>query len=145
PIMEVEEDPKEDTEIDIGKDEEDEWEEDDDWLMVPVIPPRAASFQLSTYEVGGPPSAVPEAPYPVGRLLPVVAAKEDTEIDIGKDEEDEWEEDDDWLMVPVIPPRAASFQLSTYEVGGPPSAVPEAPYPVGRLLPVVAARVSYTI
>ncbi|GJZ01980.1 hypothetical protein Tco_0519941 [Tanacetum coccineum] len=33
-------------------------------------------------------------------------------------------------------------QPSTYEVGGPSSAVPEEPYPVGRLLPVVGSRVA---
>nr|GEW61152.1 hypothetical protein [Tanacetum cinerariifolium] len=66
--------------------------------------------------------------------------EEDSNMDINKNEEDEWEEDDDWLMDSVTPPRATSFQLSTYELGGPSAAVPEAPYLVRRHLPVVAAR-----
>ncbi|GKB32346.1 hypothetical protein Tco_0871747 [Tanacetum coccineum] len=77
--MEVEEDPgedpEEDSDMDIDKDEKDEWEEDDDWLMAPNTPLRAASFQLSTYEVRGLSLAVPEAPCPAGRPLPVVVAR----------------------------------------------------------------------
>ncbi|GJU56100.1 hypothetical protein Tco_1229814 [Tanacetum coccineum] len=54
PVMKVEEDPIEDPEedqeedlgMDINEDEEDEWEEDDEWLMALVTPPRASSFQL---------------------------------------------------------------------------------------------------
>ncbi|GJR34655.1 hypothetical protein Tco_1210339 [Tanacetum coccineum] len=54
PVMKVEEDPMEDPEedqeedlgMDIDEDEEDEWEEDDEWLMALVTPPRASSFQL---------------------------------------------------------------------------------------------------
>ncbi|GJU92016.1 hypothetical protein Tco_1304439 [Tanacetum coccineum] len=75
PVMEVEEDPMEDSDMDIDVNEEDEWEEDDDLLMAPVIPPRATSFQLSSYEVGGASLAVPEAPYHVGHPLSVVAAR----------------------------------------------------------------------
>nr|GEU98643.1 reverse transcriptase domain-containing protein [Tanacetum cinerariifolium] len=61
-------------------------------------------------------------------------------MDINENEEDEWEEDDDWLMASVTPPRATSFQLSTYEVGGPSAVVPEEPYLMRCHLPVVAAR-----
>ncbi|GKF57137.1 hypothetical protein Tco_0170674, partial [Tanacetum coccineum] len=73
--MEVEEDPMEDSNMDIDVNEEDEWEEDDDWLMALVTPPRATSFQLSSYEVGGASLVVPEAPYHMGCPLPVVAAR----------------------------------------------------------------------
>ncbi|GJW18099.1 hypothetical protein Tco_0025535 [Tanacetum coccineum] len=74
-VMEVVEDPMEDSDMDIDENEEDEWEEDDDLLMAPVTPPRATSFQLSSYEVRGASSAVLEALYPVGRPLLVVAAR----------------------------------------------------------------------
>nr|GEY02435.1 hypothetical protein [Tanacetum cinerariifolium] len=113
PIMEVEEDPKEDTEIDIGKDEEDEWEEDDDWLMVPVIPPRAADFPANE------PALKLEDPIMEVEEDPMEDPEEYSDIDIDENEEDD-----------------------TYEVGGLSSAVPKAPYPVGRHLLVVAARVA---
>ncbi|GKE35124.1 hypothetical protein Tco_1454446, partial [Tanacetum coccineum] len=75
PVMEVEEDheeepeenpkeePKEDPNMDINEDEEDELST----LDTPTQP--------STYEIGGPSSAVPEAPHPVGRPLSVVASR----------------------------------------------------------------------
>ncbi|GJV10975.1 hypothetical protein Tco_1352516 [Tanacetum coccineum] len=53
PVMEVVEDPMEDSDMDIDENEEDEWEEDDDLLMAPITPPRATLFQLSSYKVGG--------------------------------------------------------------------------------------------
>ncbi|GJR41994.1 hypothetical protein Tco_1310097 [Tanacetum coccineum] len=84
------------------------------------------------------------------------------------------EEDDDWLMAPVTPPRVVSLtrsetppllidpimlsgyhittpdflpwipptEPSTYEVGGPSSAVPEAPHSMGRPFSIVASRVT---
>ncbi|GJX15077.1 hypothetical protein Tco_0206835 [Tanacetum coccineum] len=64
-----EEDPEEDQEIDF-EDDEDEWEDDDDWLMAPE-----KDYVHSTFEVGGPSSAAPDAPYPVGRPLSVVASR----------------------------------------------------------------------
>ncbi|GKG54028.1 hypothetical protein Tco_0557551, partial [Tanacetum coccineum] len=59
PVMEVEEDsdeepeenpeeePEEDPNMDIDKDEEDEWEEDDDWLMDPFTHPKVVSLTRS--------------------------------------------------------------------------------------------------
>ncbi|GJT39052.1 hypothetical protein Tco_0938917 [Tanacetum coccineum] len=94
PVMEVEEDsdeepeenpeeePEEDSNMDVDKDEEDEWEEDeweedDDWLMIatPEFLPWIPLTQPNTYEVGGPSSAIPNAPHPVGRPLLVVASR----------------------------------------------------------------------
>ncbi|GJX05238.1 hypothetical protein Tco_0191154 [Tanacetum coccineum] len=52
---------------DEGEEESKDWDEDDDWLMAPVTPPRATMFPGSTYEVGGPSTATPELPFPVRR------------------------------------------------------------------------------
>nr|GFA01266.1 hypothetical protein [Tanacetum cinerariifolium]GFA25671.1 hypothetical protein [Tanacetum cinerariifolium]GFA82943.1 hypothetical protein [Tanacetum cinerariifolium] len=68
PVIEVKEDPEENLDMDINEDEEDEWEEDE---FLPWIPPT----QPNTYEVGGPSSAVPKAPHPVGRPLSVLASR----------------------------------------------------------------------
>ncbi|GKB64200.1 hypothetical protein Tco_0920386 [Tanacetum coccineum] len=38
------------------------------------------------------------------------------------DDNDGWEEDDEWLMALVTPPRATMTVSSTYEVGGPSTA-----------------------
>ncbi|GKD17886.1 hypothetical protein Tco_1207044 [Tanacetum coccineum] len=40
------------------------------------------------------------------------------------DDDDGWEEDDKWLMAPVMPSRATVTISSTYEVGGPSMATP---------------------
>ncbi|GKF68149.1 hypothetical protein Tco_0197828, partial [Tanacetum coccineum] len=53
------------------------------------------------------------------------------------DDDDGWEEDDEWLMAPVTPPRATVIISSTYEVGGPSTATP-----VGYLLAIMAPRVA---
>ncbi|GJZ47975.1 hypothetical protein Tco_0601807 [Tanacetum coccineum] len=46
---------------DIDDDEdEDDWESDNEWLMAPVMPPRATVTLLSNYEVGGPSTTTPE-------------------------------------------------------------------------------------
>nr|GEW43179.1 hypothetical protein [Tanacetum cinerariifolium] len=78
---------------------------------------------------------------------PEVDQEEDPNMDIDEDEEEEkeeeeWEEDNDWLMASVLSSRETMFAHSTYEVGGPSTAAPEAPYPVGRPLLVVASRVA---
>nr|GEY51118.1 hypothetical protein [Tanacetum cinerariifolium] len=42
--------------------DDDDWEDDVEWLMAPVTPPRATMTVSSTYEVGGPSTAVIEGP-----------------------------------------------------------------------------------
>nr|GEX42704.1 hypothetical protein [Tanacetum cinerariifolium] len=93
-----EEDPDEDWGVDFEDDDGvEEWEDDEKWLIAPVTPPRAATpvrlnmpplsfatstpllidpIRYSTYEVGGPSSAILEAPHPVGRPLSVVASRD---------------------------------------------------------------------
>nr|GEU52763.1 hypothetical protein [Tanacetum cinerariifolium] len=49
----------------------DDWDVKDEWLMVPVTPPRATMTVPSTYEVGGPSTAPikgPSFPFPVPGL-----------------------------------------------------------------------------
>ncbi|GJV51192.1 hypothetical protein Tco_1446933 [Tanacetum coccineum] len=71
-----EEDPEEDQGMDFEDDDEvEEWEDDEDWLIAPVTPPRATTL-YTTYEVGGPSSAAPEAPHQVGHPLFVVATRD---------------------------------------------------------------------
>nr|GFA24794.1 hypothetical protein [Tanacetum cinerariifolium] len=41
---------------------DDVWEDDVEWLMAPVTPPRATMTVSSTYKVGGPSTAVVEGP-----------------------------------------------------------------------------------
>ncbi|GJV48438.1 hypothetical protein Tco_1438650 [Tanacetum coccineum] len=53
------------------------------------------------------------------------------------DDDDGWDEDDEWLMAPVMPPRATVTVSSTYEVGGPSAAMP-----VGHPLAIMAPRVA---
>nr|GFA42860.1 hypothetical protein [Tanacetum cinerariifolium] len=43
-------------------DDDDDWEDDAEWLMAPVMPPRATVTVSSTYEVGGPSTAAIEGP-----------------------------------------------------------------------------------
>nr|GEV23400.1 hypothetical protein [Tanacetum cinerariifolium] len=52
-------DPKVDEEV---MDDDDDWEDDVEWIMAPVTPPRATVTVSSTYEVGGPSTAVIEGP-----------------------------------------------------------------------------------
>nr|GFB14364.1 hypothetical protein [Tanacetum cinerariifolium] len=42
--------------------DDDDWEDDVEWLMAPVTPPRATMTISSTYEVGGPSTAAIEGP-----------------------------------------------------------------------------------
>nr|GEZ82074.1 hypothetical protein [Tanacetum cinerariifolium] len=53
------------------------------------------------------------------------------------DDEDVLDEDDEWLMAPVTPPRATVTVSSTYEVGGPSTATS-----VGHTLTTMASRVA---
>ncbi|GKE10792.1 hypothetical protein Tco_1414343 [Tanacetum coccineum] len=43
----------------VMDDDDDGWDEDDEWLMALVTPPRATVTVSSTYEVGGPSIAMP--------------------------------------------------------------------------------------
>ncbi|GJX60043.1 hypothetical protein Tco_0291433 [Tanacetum coccineum] len=58
-------------------DDDDGWEEDDEWLMAPVTPPRATVTISSTYEVGGPSTA---KPYRQGALTRRIEAVSDIEV-----------------------------------------------------------------
>ncbi|GKB25379.1 hypothetical protein Tco_0864780 [Tanacetum coccineum] len=40
------------------------------------------------------------------------------EEEVMEDDDDVWDQDDEWLMAPVTPPRATVSVSSTYEVGG---------------------------
>nr|GEZ60222.1 hypothetical protein [Tanacetum cinerariifolium] len=53
------------------------------------------------------------------------------------DDEDVWDEDEEWLMALVTPPRAIVTVLSTYEVGGPSTATS-----VGHTLTTMASGVT---
>ncbi|GJX58948.1 putative reverse transcriptase domain-containing protein [Tanacetum coccineum] len=55
-------------------DDDDGWEEDDEWLMAPVTPPRATMTVLSTYEVGGPSTATLVG-HPLAIMAPGVATQ----------------------------------------------------------------------
>ncbi|GJQ99604.1 hypothetical protein Tco_0522589 [Tanacetum coccineum] len=55
-------------------DDDDGWEEDDEWLMAPVTPPRATVTVSSTYEVGGPSTATPVG-HPLAIMAPGVATQ----------------------------------------------------------------------
>ncbi|GKA16562.1 hypothetical protein Tco_0696309 [Tanacetum coccineum] len=61
---------------------------------------------------------------------------EDDEDDEDEDDnEDGWDVDDEWLMAPVTPPLMPVVPPpSTFKVGGPSTAAPGLPFPVGRLL-----------
>ncbi|GKB28955.1 putative reverse transcriptase domain-containing protein [Tanacetum coccineum] len=53
---------------------------------------------------------------------PMVDPRFDKEEDLDMfmdDDDDVWDEDDEWLMAPVTPPRGTVTVPSTYEVGGP--------------------------
>nr|GEX51619.1 hypothetical protein [Tanacetum cinerariifolium] len=42
--------------------DDDDWDDDAEWLMAPVTPPRATMTVSRAYEVGGPSTAVVEGP-----------------------------------------------------------------------------------
>ncbi|GJY49532.1 putative reverse transcriptase domain-containing protein [Tanacetum coccineum] len=69
----------------------------------------------------------------------------DDEDDNGEDDsnEDGWEVDDEWLMAPVTTPLMHVVPPpSTFEVGGPSTAAPGLPFPVGRPFPKVVSSVA---
>nr|GEX50582.1 hypothetical protein [Tanacetum cinerariifolium] len=52
--------------------DDDDWDDEVEWLMAPVTPPRATMIVSSPYEVGGPSTVVvegPSSPLPAPRLL----------------------------------------------------------------------------
>ncbi|GKE66759.1 hypothetical protein Tco_1520920, partial [Tanacetum coccineum] len=55
-------------------DDDDGWEEDDEWLMAPVTPPRATVTISSTYEVRGP-STTTLVGHPLAIMAPGVATQ----------------------------------------------------------------------
>nr|GEY13281.1 hypothetical protein [Tanacetum cinerariifolium] len=61
---------------DEGKDDKDGWEVNKEWLMAPVTPsPMLVVPPPSTFEDGGPSTAAPGPPFPVGRpFLEVVSS-----------------------------------------------------------------------
>ncbi|GKB92890.1 hypothetical protein Tco_0965162 [Tanacetum coccineum] len=63
-------------------DDDDGWEEDDEWLMAPVTPPRATVTVSSTYKVGGPSTATPmdNLEYRHGALTRRMEAMSDIEV-----------------------------------------------------------------
>ncbi|GKD48947.1 hypothetical protein Tco_1277923 [Tanacetum coccineum] len=72
-----------DPEFDKEKmDDDDGWEEDDEWLMAPVTPPRATVTVSSTYEIGGPSTATPmdNLEYRHGSLTRRMEAVSDIEV-----------------------------------------------------------------
>nr|GEX90741.1 hypothetical protein [Tanacetum cinerariifolium] len=57
-------------------------------------------------------------------------------------DDDDWEDDVEWLMAPVTPPRATMTVSSTYEVGGPSAVAIEGPsFP----LPAPGLHVPHTV
>ncbi|GKD36182.1 hypothetical protein Tco_1251691 [Tanacetum coccineum] len=73
-------DPEFDEEV--MDDDDDGWDEDDEWLMAPVTPPRANVTVSSTYEVGGPSTATPmdNLEYRPGVLTRRMEAVSDIEV-----------------------------------------------------------------
>ncbi|GJV14953.1 hypothetical protein Tco_1360276 [Tanacetum coccineum] len=71
--MLMDDDEEDDDDEDDG--DEDGWEVDDEWLMASVTPPPMPAVPLpSTFEVGGPSTAAPVPPFPMGRPLPEVVS-----------------------------------------------------------------------
>nr|GEW00903.1 hypothetical protein [Tanacetum cinerariifolium] len=54
--------PMVDPEVNEEVVDDDDWDDEVEWLMAPVTPPRATMTVSSTYEVGGPSTAVIEGP-----------------------------------------------------------------------------------
>nr|GEV65486.1 hypothetical protein [Tanacetum cinerariifolium] len=76
-------DPEFDEEV---MDDDDDWEDDLEWLMVPVTPPRATMAVSSTYEVAGPSTAAVKglsAPLPAHGLPVPPTAIEDLSTRLG--------------------------------------------------------------
>nr|GEX50389.1 hypothetical protein [Tanacetum cinerariifolium] len=63
--------PMVDPEVNEEVMDDDDWDDEIEWLMAPVTPPRATMTVSSTYEIGGPSTAVverPSSPLPAPRL-----------------------------------------------------------------------------
>ncbi|GJS13110.1 phospholipase-like protein [Tanacetum coccineum] len=117
-----EEDPKEDQGMDFENDDEvEEWEDNEDWLIVIDTLPRATT----PVRPDTPPlSFVTSGPLLINPIM--LPNHQITTLD----------------FLPWIPPTQHKYQHNTYKVGGPSSAAPEAPHPVGRPLSIVASRVA---
>nr|GEX93579.1 hypothetical protein [Tanacetum cinerariifolium] len=75
--------PMVDPEVNEEVVDDDDWDDEVEWLMAPVTPPRATMTVSSTYEVGGPSTAAiegPSFPFPAPRLPvpPTVESRVDT-------------------------------------------------------------------
>nr|GEY24400.1 putative reverse transcriptase domain-containing protein [Tanacetum cinerariifolium] len=100
-------------------------------------PPPSSSSTLHVYTL--------TFPNRVGRTTrrrvdePMVDPEVDEEV---MDDDDNWEDDVEWLMAPVMPPRVTVTVSSTYKVGGPSTAAIEGPsFP----LPAPGLRVPPTV
>ncbi|GKD02351.1 hypothetical protein Tco_1177325 [Tanacetum coccineum] len=114
---------KEDQGIDFKDDDKvKEWEDDEDWLMTPVTPPRAVTHVRPDTPLL---SFAASTPLPIDPIM-IPNYQTTTTSD----------------FLTWIPPTLHRFQHSTYEVGGPSLAAPEAPALVGRPLSMVASRVA---
>ncbi|GKE50505.1 hypothetical protein Tco_1481763 [Tanacetum coccineum] len=114
-----EEDPEEDQGMDFENDDEvEEWEDEEDWLIEIDTPPRATTH-VRPYTP--PLSFVTSGPLPINPIM--LPDHQITTLD----------------FLPWIPPTQHRYQHSIYKVGGPSSAAPEAPHPVGRPLSIVAS------
>ncbi|GJS33863.1 hypothetical protein Tco_0532245 [Tanacetum coccineum] len=78
----------------------------------------------------------------MGEPMEMADGVEEAELDLlfgddTEDDEDEgdWENDDEWLMAIVTPPRATVTLSSTYEVGGPSSTTPKTLFPARQPFP----------
>nr|GEU43731.1 hypothetical protein [Tanacetum cinerariifolium] len=61
---------------------------------------------------------------------------EDPEVNEEVMDDDDWDDEVEWLIAPVTPPRATMTISSTYKIGGPSTAVverPSSPLPAPRL------------
>nr|GEV76921.1 putative reverse transcriptase domain-containing protein [Tanacetum cinerariifolium] len=76
----------------------------------------------------------PVSPNYMFDLLAVELKPELVEDDEEEEDEGDLEEHDEWLMASVMPLRATRSPPSTYEVSGPSTAAPEAPFPVAKPL-----------
>ncbi|GJV99095.1 hypothetical protein Tco_1554347, partial [Tanacetum coccineum] len=131
--VEIEEGPKEDQDMDIDEEdhEEDrvidfkvddkveEWEDDEDWLIAPVTPPRVAAPVRPNTPSQSFPTLTPLLIDPI-----MLTDHQITTLD----------------FLSWIPLTQHRFQHSIYEVGGPFSAVPEASHPGGHLLSITELR-----
>ncbi|GKF58755.1 hypothetical protein Tco_0172292 [Tanacetum coccineum] len=88
------------------------------------LPPNHNEFALAAEAAPNNNNGWTEWDVPLGGEMdePMVDPKFDEMDD--DDDDDVWDEDDEWLMAPVTPSRATMTVSSTYEVGGPSTAMP---------------------